>query len=47
MNVPEPLLALMLLNGALVSDNKRLRILAASVTSMPIDKCDISEVIKK
>lgn len=33
--IPEPLLALMLLNGARVDDNQRVSILAASVTSMP------------
>ena len=46
MNVPEPLLALMLLNGACLSDNQRLSILAAADNLMPIDKSDISKIIK-
>lgn len=33
--VPEPLLALMLLNGSRVADNQRVSILTASITSIP------------
>lgn len=41
--VPEPLLALMLLNGARVSDNQRVSILATSVTSMPTETKSLFE----
>lgn len=44
--VPEPLLAVMLLNGARVDNNHRVSILAAFVTSMPEQTSSVSAMSK-
>ena len=46
-NVPETLLALMMLNGARVSDNQKLRIFPAAVTSIEDDDSEISKLFKQ